>query len=97
MENKMTFFNVFPLSELVLVLVILEFGVMASVLNSRESFSIRKISGNLIQGVIVAMIIMSYDLTRNASIHHTITYAGLMALAWPRAIKLLLQLSNKLD
>lgn len=93
----MTFFNVFPLSELVLVLVILEFGVMASILNSRESFSVRKISGNLIHGIIVAMIIVSYELTKNASIHHTITYSGLIALAWPRAIKLLLQLCNRPD
>lgn len=90
----MSFLHDYPIAELVLVLLILQSGIMANLLNSSEPVSLRKLSGNMIQGVIVAMMIVAWDLTQHASIHHTVAHAGLMAIAWPRAIRTLMRLNN---
>lgn len=90
----MSFLHGYPISELVLVLFILQSGIMANLLNSPESFSLRKLSGNMIHGVIVAMMIVAWDLLQHASIHHTVTHAALIAIAWPHAIKALMLLNN---
>lgn len=87
----------YPIAELVLVLLILQSGIMANVLNSSEPVSLRKLSGNIINGVIVAMMIVAWDLAQHASIHHTVTHAGLMAIAWPRTIRMLMRLNNGQD
>lgn len=90
----MSFLHGYPITELVLVLFILQSGVMANLLNSPEPFSLRKLSGNMIHGMIVALMVVAWDLAQHASIHHTVAHAGLLAVAWPHTIKTLMQFNN---
>ncbi|MCW6234213.1 hypothetical protein MGS77_28180 [Klebsiella pneumoniae] len=72
--------------DLWLVLLMLAAGVVSSALLSETPINPRRLIGDVLRGVIVAIILWAYGAMGNISILNVITLAGLSAVAWPQAL-----------
>ncbi|EPC1916468.1 hypothetical protein [Klebsiella pneumoniae] len=72
--------------DLWLVLLMLAAGVVSSALLSETPINPRRLIGDVLRGVIVAIILWAYGAMGNISILNVITLAGLSAVAWPHTV-----------
>jgi hypothetical protein len=72
--------------DLWLVLLMISAGVVSSALLSDTPLNLRRLTGDVIRGVIVAIILWAYGIMGNVSILKVITLAGLSAIAWPHTV-----------
>lgn len=72
--------------DLWLVLLMLAAGVISHALLSADPINIRRLTGDVLRGVIVAIILWAYGVMGNLSILKVITLAGLSAVAWPHTV-----------
>ncbi len=72
--------------DLWLVLLMLAAGVISHALLSADPISMRRLIGDVLRGVIVAIILWAYGVMGNVSILKVITLAGLSAVAWPHTV-----------
>lgn len=72
--------------DLWLVLLMLAAGVISNALLSENPINPRRLLGDVLRGVIVAIIIWTYGVMGNVSILKVITLAGLSAVAWPHTV-----------
>lgn len=72
--------------DLWLVLLMLAAGVISNALLSTDPINLRRLSGDILRGVLVAIVIWSYGLLGEISILQVIIWSGLSAVAWPHAI-----------
>ena len=72
--------------DLWLVLLMLAAGVISSALLSDTPLNLRRLIGDVMRGVIVAILLWSYGVMGNLSILKVITIAGLSAIAWPHTV-----------
>ncbi len=72
--------------DLWLVLLMLAAGVVSSALLSETPINPRRLIGDVLRGVIVAIILWACGAMGNISILNVITLAGLSAVAWPHTV-----------
>jgi len=60
--------------------------VISHALLSADPINIRRLIGDVLRGVIVAIILWAYGVMGNISILKVITLAGLSAVAWPHTV-----------
>lgn len=72
--------------DLWLVLLMLTAGAVSSALLSTEPINLRRLAGDVLRGVIVALILWSYGAMGKVSILQVIVFAGLSAVAWPHTV-----------
>lgn len=72
--------------DLWLVLLMLAAGVISHALLSADPINMRRLIGDVLRGVIVAIILWAYGVMGNVSILKVITLAGLSAVAWPHTV-----------
>ncbi len=72
--------------DLWLVLLMLAAGVLSSALLSETPINPRRLIGDVLRGVIVAIILGAYGAMANISILNVITLAGLSAVGWPNTV-----------
>lgn len=72
--------------DLWLVLLMLTAGAVSSALLSTDPLNLRRLAGDVLRGVIVALILWSYGAMGKVSILQVIIVAGLSAVAWPHTI-----------
>jgi hypothetical protein len=72
--------------DLWLVLLMIAAGVISSALLSADPINLRRLSGDVLRGILVAIILWAYGVMGNISILKVITLAGLSAVAWPHTV-----------
>jgi len=72
--------------DLWLVLLMLIAGAISSALLSDTPINMRRLLGDVLRGIIVAILLWSYGALGNFSILKVITIAGLSAIAWPHTV-----------
>lgn len=72
--------------DLWLVLLMLAAGVISHALLSADPINMRRLIGDVLRGVIVAIVLWAYGALGNMSILQVIALAGLSAVAWPHTI-----------
>ncbi|MFW5407724.1 hypothetical protein B7L51_003725 [Pectobacterium brasiliense] len=72
--------------DLWLVLLMLIAGAVSSALLSNNPLNIRRLIGDVLRGVIVAITLWSFGLMSQFSITQIIVLSGLSAVAWPHAV-----------
>lgn len=72
--------------DLWLVLLMLAAGAISHALLSANPINFRRLVGDVLRGVIVAIILWAYGVMGNLSILQVITLAGLSAVAWPHTV-----------
>ncbi|EAA0681799.1 hypothetical protein QYA95_004725 [Salmonella enterica] len=72
--------------DLWLVLLMLAAGAVSSALLSTNPLNIRRLIGDVLRGVIVAITLWTYGALGHASILQVIVLAGLSAVAWPHTV-----------
>lgn len=72
--------------DLWLVLLMLAAGAISSALLSADPINLKRLVGDVLRGVLVAIILWSYGVIGEISILKIITLAGLASVAWPHTV-----------
>ncbi|NSL16510.1 hypothetical protein HTE05_23180 [Serratia marcescens] len=75
--------------DLWLVLLMLVAGVISSALLSSDPINVRRVTGDVLRGVIVAITLWTFGLMGQFSITQVIVLSGLSAVAWPHAAEVI--------
>lgn len=81
--------------DLWLVLLMLAAGVISHALLSADPINMRRLIGDVLRGVIVAIVLWAYGVMGNVSILKVITLAGLSAVAWPHTVNEITQFAKR--
>ena len=73
-------------TDLWLVLLMLAAGVVSNALLSTDPINLRKLAGDVIRGILVAIVLWAYGIVGHISISRVIVLAGLSAITWPYTI-----------
>jgi len=81
--------------DLWLILLMIAAGVISSALLSAEPVNFRRLTGDVLRGILVAIVLWAYGIMGNISILKVITLAGLSAIAWPHTIKVVTRFAKR--
>lgn len=81
--------------DLWLILLMIAAGVISSALLSAEPVNVRRLTGDVLRGMLVAIVLWAYGIMGNISILKVITLAGLSAIAWPHTIKVVTRFAKR--
>ena len=81
--------------DLWLVLLMLAAGVISNALLSVDPINIRRLIGDVLRGILVAIILWVSGVMGNISILQVITLAGLSAVAWPHTVNEVTRFAKK--